>query len=108
MGEPERIRYQGKIRSNRWAETRERIIHKANGICEECGFKAQIFNVHHEKYIGDHPSDTPDEFLKALCQACHDGLHWVDRLKKYAAHKRLLGLDLTPCVDRELIEFYRV
>lgn len=64
--------------SPRWKDTRWRIILRDGGACTVCGAK-QILAVHHERYIGSHPSDTPDEYLKTLCHHCHDKAHDIER-----------------------------
>lgn len=94
----------------RWMATRQRIIARANGKCENCGLPTERFDVHHTKYIGTHPSDTPDEFLVALCRGCHDLPHWVERLHRYTMHKRSLveSGDFTPEIHQELIKKYEI
>ncbi len=79
--------YKKQLLSFKWSETRKRIIDRAFGHCEGCREETELFEVHHTEYHGDHPSDTPDEFLKALCSSCHDNLHWQKRLAEYSKRK---------------------
>ena len=66
-------------KSQRWIETRWRIIRRDKGACTVCG-AFQVLAVHHEKYVGNHPADTPDEFLKTLCHHCHQRAHGIERI----------------------------
>lgn len=86
----ERTTYERQLDSISWLITRERIVLRAECQCERCGKRPEHFEVHHIEYHGDHPSDTPDNLLIALCPDCHDEIHWCERLKKYSKKKREL------------------
>lgn len=104
-------RYREKLNRHEWRITRERIVHRAMGVCEYCFESGDVFDVHHEKYTGANPWDTPDEHLKCICRRCHDLKHWTDRLAAYTKRKRELfdsGVIVTSEIDRNLIEVFEV
>lgn len=102
--------YRDMLLDARWEETRRRIVCRANGTCECCGLPTARFEVHHLKYMGTHPSDTPDEHLKAVCRSCHDLPHWVERNHRYVMHKRALMAsgDFNADIHQELIRKYEI
>lgn len=68
--------YTAHIRSSKWAELRQRIFKRSDGICEGCGI-AKATQVHHTSY-----DNLGDEFLwelQAICNACHERFHETQR-----------------------------
>lgn len=105
--------YALQLKSPEWKATRERILIRADGECENClsSTPKSGLKVHHERYLGNHPSDTPDEFLIALCQDCHDLYHWQDRMDLYLNKKCELvvkGVPMLPDLQEKLIDHYNV
>lgn len=103
--------YKIMLRSPSWQEKRVEILNRAGGVCEHCGRQTQFLEVHHEKYSGTHPSDTDNEWLKAICRECHDLESWTERLRKYSEHKAQLedmGVVIDADISEELIRRYEV
>ena len=82
--------YKEQLKTSRWLETRARIVLESYGTCQNCKEPTDTFEVHHLEHHGNHPSDTPDELLIALCPSCHYHYHWLDRLEKYHEKKNEL------------------
>ena len=103
--------YAEKLKSPRWQETKKRVNNYSPGRCENCGDRTNSPQVHHEEYFGDHPSDTPDDFLKSICPACHYEEHWIKRIRAYSAEKKrlyLLGVDIDETMHQYLIKRFKV
>lgn len=60
------------LKTRHWQETRERVIARAGGRCEECGSPHGL-EVHHKTYarLGD---ERPND-LEVLCRYCHAERH---------------------------------
>jgi len=70
--------YQRQLKDPRWAELRLTILSRDNWECKACGSHPDRFSmlhVHHTKYIGRYPWDTPAEYLITLCFLCHERVH---------------------------------
>mgnify|MGYP000274206070 CR=1 FL=1 len=64
--------YDKYLLSEEWAKKREKVLNRANGICEGCG-ENNANQVHHLTY-----KNVGAEFLfelVAICHECHDRLH---------------------------------
>lgn len=65
--------YQGVyLKSPAWKARREKVMQRANGVCEGC-LVARATEVHHLTY-----AHAGDEFmweLRAICRGCHERLH---------------------------------
>lgn len=73
--------YHAYLMSPEWKEKRDRVMKRANGLCEGC-LKKQAENVHHKTY-----ANIYNEFLfelVALCRDCHDKIHDMHDLKEVA------------------------
>lgn len=73
--------YAEKLTDPRWQKKRLQIFERDGWKCTICSDEGNTLNVHHEKYVGDNPWDTPDEFLKTLCQDCHSIIGCFDYIK---------------------------
>ena len=72
------------------AETRNAVMQRANGHCEECGEPVKLFSkleLHHLHYETEGRESPAD--LKAYCRACHRAAHvdpagefWADPQEK--------------------------
>ena len=71
LAERRRI-YSDYLLSPEWAKRREKVLRRANGICEGCG-EARATQVHHKTY--DHIYNEPLFDLVAICKACHESIH---------------------------------
>ena len=71
LAERRRI-YRDYLLSPEWAKRREKVLRRANGICEGCG-EARATQVHHKTY--DHIYNEPLFDLVAICKACHESIH---------------------------------
>lgn len=65
-------RYSQYLLSPRWREKRERVMRRANGICEGCGV-APAAQVHHLTYVRIYEEMLFD--LVAICVPCHESVH---------------------------------
>ena len=63
--------YSEKLRDPRWQRMRLEILQRDSWKCTRCGNTENTLHVHHIKYCGKDPWDTPVEFLKTLCEFCH-------------------------------------
>lgn len=64
--------YQDYITSNEWRAKRDRVLRRANGVCEGCGLHRPE-HVHHQTY-----QNLGAEFLfelVAICRDCHQRIH---------------------------------
>lgn len=66
--------YAEKLRNPKWQRKKSEIMMRDDFTCTKCGDTETTLNVHHEKYIGE-PWETPDKYLKTLCENCHATLH---------------------------------
>lgn len=67
--------YHAHLRSGKWANTRQKVLERASGICEGCG-ETRATQVHHLTY-----KNVGHEFLwelVAICRACHERRHGHD------------------------------
>lgn len=70
-------RYRQHLASPEWADTRQKVFKRANGLCEGCGDEPATA-VHHLTY-----TDLGNEFLwqlVAVCKTCHDRAHGNEML----------------------------
>lgn len=63
--------YSIKLKNPKWQKKRLEIFQRDNFTCVYCSETEETLHVHHEKYIGENPWDTPNEFLKTVCETCH-------------------------------------
>lgn len=66
--------YHKHLEGPRWQHKRLQIVKRDNGRCVNCRSQEDL-QVHHIKYIGHHPCDTPNCYLVTLCEPCHLGYH---------------------------------
>ncbi len=60
------------LSSDNWTRKREKVIARAQGICEGCGEKSAT-EVHHISY--EHVGNEFLFELVAVCSECHDSIH---------------------------------
>lgn len=64
-----RVKYHEYMASREWRLKRRRILERANGMCERCGFN-RATQVHHKTYARlGHEWDSD---LQAICRGCHE------------------------------------
>lgn len=71
----EKEKYQAYLCSREWAEKREAVRNRANGLCERCR-ALPMAAVHHLPYARKYDESLDD--LQAICQPCHDFTHGKD------------------------------
>lgn len=71
----DREKYQAYLCSREWAEKRESVRIRSNGLCERCR-ALPMSAVHHLTYARKYDEDLAD--LQAICQPCHDFTHGKD------------------------------
>lgn len=76
------MNYSDKLKRPEWQKKRLKIFERDNWACCYCGSTQFTLNVHHEKYVGENPEDTPDEFLKTSCEDCHQLISIFNKLEK--------------------------
>jgi 5-methylcytosine-specific restriction endonuclease McrA len=67
-----RADYEAYLQTQEWADRRERIFKRANGVCEGCG-EAPAEQVHHLTY--EHCGNEFLWELVAICRRCHVSVH---------------------------------
>lgn len=65
-------KYQLYLQSREWAELRNKVRERANGICERCSWQ-EIHAVHHLTYKRIYNEELSD--LRGLCKGCHEFIH---------------------------------
>lgn len=66
------IGYVNYLQSKHWQKLRHNLIHK-NTVCEICGDKASILQLHHKTYV-NLGNESRKDFL-ILCDTCHKFVH---------------------------------
>jgi len=64
--------YSKYLESDNWEEKRQKVLKRANFVCESC-LDAKATQVHHKTY--EHVGEEPLYELVAVCKSCHDGIH---------------------------------
>lgn len=68
--------YFEKLKDPRWQKRRLECLQAKNWTCESCGDKDETLHVHHTIYKkGLDPWGYDDNFLKVLCERCHEATH---------------------------------
>lgn len=67
--------YSDKLKNPKWQKKRLSVLNRDKWKCKLCGDADTNIQVHHTKYVGANPWDTPDEFLISICEHCHQVLH---------------------------------
>lgn len=63
--------YSELLKDPRWQKKRLEIFQRDDFTCQECFSTNKTLHVHHIKYVGDFPWETPDLYLLTLCEDCH-------------------------------------
>lgn len=71
-------RYNSYLQSPEWLKRRQKVIKRANGICEAC-LDRPAAQVHHLTYA--HLFNEPCFELRAVCHGCHEAITELDRRK---------------------------
>lgn len=79
--------YSEKLKHPLWQKKRLEIMQRDNWACRKCGANEITLNVHHLKYSGGNPWETPNESLLTLCEQCHEDTHNVAPVAFYLAGK---------------------
>lgn len=75
--------YSEKLKHPFWQKKRLEVMQRDGWRCRKCGAAEKTLNVHHLKYIGANPWDTPDDSLMTLCEDCHDESHSPEKPKTF-------------------------
>lgn len=65
-------KYSEYLKTPAWQAKRQKVLKRANGICEGCGEKPPV-QVHHKTY--EHVGDEFLWELAAVCMDCHERAH---------------------------------
>jgi len=71
------LTYAEKLKDPRWQKKRLKVFERDNWRCVYCNDENLTLHIHHERYEGNNPWDTPDEYLKTVCSPCHEFLEIV-------------------------------
>lgn len=85
--------YRKKLKSERWVETAARIRKRDGNRCRRCGGKS-FLHVHHLRYCGADPWDTPDEYLVTRCRWCHKREHGLEDPWLVVWFRRIVGVSV--------------
>jgi hypothetical protein len=71
--------YEQLLRDPRWQRRRLDIFNRDNFACQACCETTRELHVHHVRYIGGPPWESPSEDLQTLCSDCHtnEGIAFV-------------------------------
>lgn len=75
--------YKRYLRTQHWQQIRAKVLQRANGRCERCGYepwRPGTLQVHHLSY--DRLGAESLEDLVAICPRCHMKIHAVDAKSK--------------------------
>lgn len=75
--ESDKLSYLEKLKTRKWRCKSNEIKARDHYTCQICKKQGEPLQVHHQKYIGVDPWDTPNEYLITLCPACHKGWHML-------------------------------
>jgi hypothetical protein len=64
--------YAEKLRDPRWQRRRLEVLERDEWMCRSCFSTAKTLHVHHTRYVGRDPWDTPPDLLVTLCESCHE------------------------------------
>lgn len=81
--------YSEKLKDPRWQKKRLEIFNRDDWTCQKCKATDKTLVVHHLKYSGE-PWEIENEYLKTLCESCHELSH--DDVKVDEAIKNLLDI----------------
>lgn len=79
--------YSEKLKDPRWQRKRLEIFNRDDWTCQNCKATNKTLVIHHLKYSGN-PWEVENEFLKTLCEDCHESSH--DEISINAAKEELL------------------
>lgn len=65
------MNYSEKLKHPKWQKKRLEILNRDNFTCTLCGDTETELHVHHLKYTGSNPENSPNEDLETLCKICH-------------------------------------
>jgi len=74
------MNYKSYLHTNHWQKTRKKKLKSRNFICQICGAKDTILDVHHRYYKTINKEKMMD--LKVLCRECHTFYHKYFGLNK--------------------------
>lgn len=66
--------YSEKLSDVRWRQLALDVKDRDGNVCVFCESPFNL-QVHHEKYVGKHPWNTPSEYLITVCRICHAKEH---------------------------------
>lgn len=68
-------KYRQFLSHPKWQKKRLKIMERDNWTCVQCGETELQLHVHHKRYMGEMPWDTPDKYLETVCFICHYNEH---------------------------------
>jgi hypothetical protein len=69
--------YAEKLTDPRWQKKRLKVFERDEWACVYCKDTTLTLHVHHEKYEGENPWDTDDDYLKTVCEKCHSFIGFI-------------------------------
>lgn len=78
-----RASYADQLKDPRWQKRRLEVLQAGDWKCRLCGSGENTLHVHHKQYFkGRMAWEYEDDFLEALCEACHDREHAMEEVLK--------------------------
>jgi hypothetical protein len=96
--------YSELLKDPRWQKKRLLIFERDGWMCQICLDENSTLNVHHNKYIGDKPWETPDEYLLTVCEQCHKK---EEELKNFDFYSMVEDLRITRSQIKILLDHVR-
>jgi len=73
------MKYIEKLKHPKWQKKRLEILSRDKFCCTCCGNENNSLQIHHDKYEGEFPWQTRDEYLRTVCFKCHSILEFMKK-----------------------------
>jgi hypothetical protein len=92
--------YSEKLKDPRWQRKRLEILNRDNWTCVASGHTDETLVVHHMRYHGSNPWDTPNEELETVCEQIHDIIgEFAHMMRKLVPNKAFSAKDLLAAIE---------
>ena len=73
------MKYSDQLKHPKWQKKRLEILNRDDFTCQKCGDTETELHIHHLKYKGAKPWETPNKNLVTLCKHCHKVIGLVEK-----------------------------